>query len=100
MLFTEGDLLELLLKASKKDEKKDDKKKDKKPKCSCNKKRRRGGKKKIPFHEQLAMTIFFAPFVLMLPFLFQTFNLLFLFTSSWYIQYAQWTLETAKQLPH
>lgn len=100
MLYEKSDILDLLVELTKK---KDDKKKDKekKSKCSCKKKKKKGGKeKKVAFHEKLALTIFFAPFVMALPFLFQTFNLLFLAMGSLYIQYAQWTLEIAKTFPH
>lgn len=102
MLYEDADVLRLFAKAlsEKKDDKKD-KKDGKKKKCSCKKKRGRGKiTGKMFFHEKLAMTIFFSPFVLALPFLFNTFNLVFVYTGSWYIQYAEWTLAQMKAFPH
>lgn len=106
MLYTGDDLLELLVKAARKEEKKEDPKKKKSNKCSCceckkkaaSKKKKPNDKKAVPLHERLALIIFLSPFILGLPFLFQTFNLLFWQFSTWSQHYTTWTLEVAKTI--
>ena len=102
MLYDGDDILQLFVKALKeKDKVKDEKKKPEKRKkcecCSCESKKKK--KKKGPtVVEQLAVATFMAPFVLALPFVFNTFNMIFVYSASLYLQYAEWSLNTMKAL--